>query len=168
MEEESKPTHLGKKWKNDSFHSTFEQADAIRQKLLSNTEQLQLPDPSKKEKIFVLYLPQNEIQELGLMYLNYEILSRGYQTVYLGQSIAIENLKGLATHFDTIVFLSYWTTFPEADTIPEYLEKIQQEILSSGHSEFWVLGKMAHYIPTENLNQKISVFTTLQHALNKL
>lgn len=140
----------------------------IRQKLLSNTEQLQLPDPSKKEKIFVLYLPQNEIQELGLMYLNYEILSRGYQTVYLGQSIAIENLKGLATHFDTIVFLSYWTTSPEADTIPEYLEKIQHEILSSGHSEFWVLGKMAHYIPTENLNQKISVFTTLQHALNKL
>ena len=140
----------------------------IRQKLLSNTEQLQLPDPSKKEKIFVLYLPQNEIQELGLMYLNYEILSRGYQTIYLGQSIAIENLKGLATHFGTIVFLSYWTTFPEADTIPEYLEKIQHEILSSGHSEFWVLGKMAHYIPTENLNQKISIFTTLQHALNKL
>ncbi|HAI44898.1 MAG TPA: hypothetical protein DCM40_45850 [Maribacter sp.] len=34
MEEESTPTHLGKKWKNDSFHSTFEQADAIRQKLL--------------------------------------------------------------------------------------------------------------------------------------
>ena len=34
MEEESTPTHLGKKWKNDSFHATFEQADAIRQKLL--------------------------------------------------------------------------------------------------------------------------------------
>ena len=86
----------------------------------------------------------------------------------LSPGSTIENLKGLATHFDTIVFLSYWTTFPEADTIPEYLEKIQHEILSSGHSEFWVLGKMAHYIPTENLNQKISVFTTLQHALNKL
>jgi DNA-binding transcriptional MerR regulator len=140
----------------------------IRQKLLSNTEQLQLSVPSKKEKIFVLYLPQNEMQELGLMYLNYEILSHGYQTVYLGQSIAIENLKTLAAHSDTIVFVSYWTTFPDVDTIPEYLEKIQQEILSNCDSEFWILGKMAHYIPMENLSQKISVFTTLQHALNKL
>jgi hypothetical protein len=31
---ESKPIQLGKKWKNESFHTTFEQADAIRQKLI--------------------------------------------------------------------------------------------------------------------------------------
>ncbi len=34
MEEESKPIHTGKKWNNDSYHVSFDQADAIRQKLL--------------------------------------------------------------------------------------------------------------------------------------
>ena len=35
MEEESRPAiQLGKKWKNESFHHTFDQADAIRQKLI--------------------------------------------------------------------------------------------------------------------------------------
>jgi hypothetical protein len=31
---ESKPTQLGRKWKNESFHISFELADAIRQKLI--------------------------------------------------------------------------------------------------------------------------------------
>lgn len=33
-EEEIKPVHTGKLWKNDSFHQTFEEADLKRQKLL--------------------------------------------------------------------------------------------------------------------------------------
>ncbi len=140
----------------------------IRQKLINNIEQLQLIEPLKKDKIFVLYLPQNEIHELGLMYLNYEILCHGYQTVYLGQSVPVENLKALATHFHTIIFLTYWTVAPETDAIPEYLKKVQHEILNTNTTEFWVLGKMARHIELENLNPKISVYTALQDAINKL
>ena len=32
--------------------------------------------------IFVLFLPENEIHELGILYLNYLILSRGYRTIF--------------------------------------------------------------------------------------
>jgi hypothetical protein len=45
----------------------------------------------------------NEIHELGLMYLNYEILLSGHKTVYLG-SMPIDNLKDLKKHFESIVF----------------------------------------------------------------
>jgi hypothetical protein len=48
---------------------------------------------TKLDRIFVLSLPMNEIHELGLMYLNYEILLHGYKTIYLGESMPIENLK---------------------------------------------------------------------------
>jgi MerR family transcriptional regulator, light-induced transcriptional regulator len=47
-----------------------------------NTEKLQILKPTKTDKVFVLSLPMNEIHELGLMYLNYEILLNGYKTIY--------------------------------------------------------------------------------------
>lgn len=140
----------------------------IRQKLINNIEQLQLVEPLKKDKVFVLYLPQNEIHELGLLYVNYEILCHGYQTVYLGQSVPIENLKGLPANFQNIVFLTYWTVAPETDAISEYLEKVQHDILKTDNTELWILGKMTRHIELENLNSKISVLTVLQEALNKL
>jgi hypothetical protein len=36
------------------------------------------------------------------MYLNYEILSRGYKTIYLGR-MPIDNLKDMKKHFDSII-----------------------------------------------------------------
>jgi hypothetical protein len=37
----------------------------------------------------------NEIHELGLMYLHYEIVLSGYKSIYLGESMPIESLKEL-------------------------------------------------------------------------
>ena len=47
----------------------------------------------KTNKIFVLFLPENEIHELGLLYLNYELVLRGFKTIYLGQSLPLDNLS---------------------------------------------------------------------------
>jgi len=140
----------------------------IRQKLLSSIEQLQILEPAKKDKVFILYLPQNEIHELGLIYLNYEILFHGYKTIYLGQSIPIENLKDLTNLFDTTVFVSYWTVFPEIEETASYIKTIQEEILTNKKSELWILGKLAKHIPAQNLTSQISVYFSMQEALNKL
>lgn len=140
----------------------------IRQKLLGNIEKLQLQEPTNKDKIFILYLPENEIHELGLIYLNYEILFHGYKTIYLGQSIPLENLKDFLKYFDNIVFVSYWTVYPYVEDADSYLKKIQRELLDNSESKLWVLGKIAKEINTKNLDSKISVYLTIQDAMNKL
>lgn len=140
----------------------------IRQKLLSNIEQLQHIETTKKDKVFILYLPQNEIHELGLIYLNYEILLHGYKTIYLGQSIPIENLNDFANHFDAIVFVTYWTLFPKIEETPDYIKKIQQDVLKNSQSELWILGKLAKHLSVKNLGPNISVHLTIQEVLNKL
>lgn len=140
----------------------------IRQKLLSNIESLQLKEPTNNEKVFVLYLPHNEIHELALIYLNYEILSKGYKTIYLGQSIPMENLKEFSSYFENTVFLSYWSIFPEMDQVDTYLIKFQKEILATSNSELWILGKMSKYINKNILNKTTSVYTQLQEVINKL
>ena len=139
----------------------------IKQKLLINTEKLQMLEPTRTDKVFVLYLPENEIHELGLMYLNYEILLNGYKTIYLGESVPIESLKDMKNYFDNIVYVSYLTVQPTKDNLNNYLDEITSEILGA-NSQFWFLGRMTEYIDTKNFSDKISVFNSIDHLVNEL
>lgn len=137
----------------------------IKQKLLINTERIQTIAPSKNEKVFVLYLPENEIHELGLMYLNYEILLHGYKTIYLGESVPIDSLKNLKNYFEKIVFVGYLTVQPEKENIARYMNQIETKILDK-NSEVWFIGKMTQYIETNN--NQISTFNSIEKFVRNI
>jgi methanogenic corrinoid protein MtbC1 len=139
----------------------------IKQKLLINTEKVQILDPTRSDKVFVLYLPENEIHELGLMYLNYEILLNGYKTIYLGESVPIDSLKDMKKYFDNIVYISYLTVQPTRDAIDDYLKEISTEIIDA-NSEIWFLGRMTEFIDAKSLPETISVFNSISDLVNKL
>jgi methanogenic corrinoid protein MtbC1 len=79
----------------------------IKQKILINTEKVQIQEPIFNDKTFVLYLPENEIYELGLMFLNYEIQNKGYKTIYLGESVPLENLIDVKIFQQHYIYLLY-------------------------------------------------------------
>ncbi|WP_235893240.1 MerR family transcriptional regulator [Flavobacterium franklandianum] len=139
----------------------------IKQKLLLNTEKLQILEPTKTDKVYVLYLPENEIHELGLMYLNYEILLNGYKTIYLGESVPIESLKDMKKYFDTIVYVSYLTVEPTKDAINNYIEEITTNIIDS-NSRVCFLGRMIEFIDTNNISDKISVYNSISDLVEEL
>ncbi len=78
--------------------------------------------------------------ELGLMYLNYEILLHGYKTIYLGESVPMESLKDIKKYFDNIVYVSYLTVQPTKDVINDYLQRIAIEIMEAD-SQVWFLAE---------------------------
>ena len=67
-------------------------------------------EPTKKDKIFALFLPENEIHEIGLLYLNYELQLKGYHTIYLGQTIPIDSLIDFETFFSKSKARSAYST----------------------------------------------------------
>jgi len=139
----------------------------IKQKLLINTEKVQILEPTRNDTVFVLYLPENEIHELGLMYLNYEILLNGYKTIYLGESVPIDSLKDIKTYFDTIIYISYITVQPTKDIINDYLNEISNQIIDA-NSQIWVLGRMTEFIDTKNLPESISIFHSISDLVQQL
>lgn len=139
----------------------------IKQKLLTNTEKLQVLKQTKTDKVFVLSLPMNEIHELGLMYLHYEILLNGYKGIYLGESMPIENLKDLKNHFDSITYVTYLTVQPERSVINEYVEKMAMELLDED-TELWYLGRLTEFINRDLLSDKVSVFNSIAELVDKL
>lgn len=141
----------------------------IKQKILINTEKLQFLQPNKTGKKFVLYLPMNEIHELGLLYMHFELLFHGHHSVYLGQSVPVENLNDLQKVFDEICFLTYLTVEPSKETVEEYLQQVYSEILKDTNDTLWVLGsKLAQFDSDSFKNDQIKIFKSPFDLLNIL
>lgn len=140
----------------------------IKQKLLINTEKIQSQTPTNTSKIFVLYLPLNEIHELGLMYLNYEILLNGYKTIYLGESVPLESLEHVTKYFDNLVFVSYMTVEPNKEEVNLYIKAVNESLLQNQDTEIWLLGQMVSYIDSVHLSSKMKVFNDISQLVNCL
>jgi DNA-binding transcriptional MerR regulator len=154
---------IGLLWQSDTITPAHEHfiSYLIKQKLLINTEKLQVLQPTNDDKVFVLYLPSNEIHELGLMYLNYEVLHHGYRSIYLGESIPLDNLKDLKKYFNKVTFISYLTVEPNKDEINHYIKAINDEVLNDDNTELWLLGRMVDFIESQNISDKTRIFRSI-------
>jgi DNA-binding transcriptional MerR regulator len=155
---------LGYLWQTDTISPAHEHfiTYLIKQKLLINTEKVQTLTPTKQEKVFVLFLPSNEIHELGIMYLNYEILLNGYQTIYLGESIPIESLLDLKNAFEKITFVSYFTVEPNQEIIADYIDEIHDKLINNTDNEMLILGRMTEHISDKNKYNNIHIYNSIE------
>jgi DNA-binding transcriptional MerR regulator len=160
---------LGLLWQTDTISPAHEHfvSYLIKQKLVVNIDNLLAEKPTKTDKVFVLSLPMNEIHELGLMYLNYEILLNGYKVIYLGESMPIDNLKDLKKHFSPVVFVSYLTVQPDRNNIDDYVTQMTEQLIDE-ETELWFLGRMVEFIDKDKLNNKITIFNSIPELVQEL
>lgn len=107
-------------------------SNIIRQKLIVGIESV--TSSVKVNKSVILFLPEGEYHELGLLFIYYMLKSRGVQVIYLGSSIPMKdvayvvNLKKpdllfshlttVGTNFNFDRFLSNMSkTFPDTPTV---------------------------------------------------
>ena len=123
-------------------------------------------EPTKRDKVFALFLPENEIHEIGLLYLNYEITLRGYKSIYLGQTMPIDSLVDLLKYYDNIHFVSYFTVSPTKDELHAYFDKFSKTLNISGNSKLWVLGHQIQYISESQLPMSVKAFNSVEHVIS--
>jgi len=163
-------SEIGLLWQTDTITPAHEHfvTTLIRQKISTNTEIYQSKNKKQSKSTFVLFLPDNEIHELGLMYLNLEIISNGYQSILLGPSVPIDSLVEILGHYDKITFISYLTVKPERENIMTYIKEFEEKILKAPNSELWLLGRMIGFIDTKNLHKSIKIFKNIDELVGKL
>lgn len=160
---------IGLLWQTDSISPAHEHfiTSLIKQKLVSTTENLQHLS-FNKDKIFVPFLPENEIHEIGLLYLNYEIVLRGYKSIYLGQTVPLDTLKDVMQYFDKLNFVSYFTVAPSQDKIEKYIEDFSDMIKEFPESKLWILGYQTKHLDTLELPKFVSTFNSIEQIIEKL
>lgn len=163
-------SEIGVLWQTDTITPAHEHfiSTLIRQKIISKTEQFQSKNNAAIGPTFVLFLPDNEIHELGLLYLNLEIIAKGYHSIMLGPSVPISSLVDLIKFYGEITFISYFTIKPEKAEILKYLVKFEKKLLIPTKNKFWILGKMLQYVDTDNLTPKIKTFSSISSLVDKL
>lgn len=67
----------------------------LRQKLLVAIDSLVMK-PARDSKRFILFLPENELHELGLLFYSYLVRKAGHKIIYLGQSVPYEDVVEVA------------------------------------------------------------------------
>jgi DNA-binding transcriptional MerR regulator len=160
---------IGFLWQADTIGPAHEHfiSYLIKLKLLVNTEKIQSKTPTKEDKLFVLYLPMDEIHELGLMYLNYEILSSGYKSIYLGESVPISSLIPLKKYFNNIVYICYMTVEQTNTNANAHVKELKEQILEED-SNLWLIGRNAQTIDKSILSSKIKLFTNITELVSEL
>jgi len=63
----------------------------IRKKLMTATDKLEPVE--KSESKFLLFLPEGEWHDTGLLFANYILRSKGHSTIYLGQNLQFSSLE---------------------------------------------------------------------------
>ena len=162
---------IGVLWQINTITPAHEHfiTNLIKQKIHINIEKLQVSQSKEEAQKYVLYLPLNEIHDLGLLYLHFELLFHGHNSIYLGQSVPVENLNDLQKVYDNICFVTYLTVEPSKESIENYLEEVNSKVLKNSKDTLWVLGaKMALF--DENLVDlsKMKVFKSPLELLNIL
>lgn len=109
----------------------------ILRKLYTNIDIAEkLTRKTNRSRLYILFLPHNEIHELGLLYTYYELLLREMNVVYLGQSVEINEMKCFANPDSQNVFISNFTVAPESRKTEEYLENAYDSLLKNTNNQF--------------------------------
>ena len=161
---------LGILWQTGAISPSHEHfiTNLVKQKIHLQTEYLQKNKfEQKNHPIFVLFLPENEIHELGILYLNYLILSKGYRTIFLGQSLQTSSLQTLYSYETKYYFVSYITVEPSKDEIMPYLHNFYNRILENQDSKLILFGPQQIAIDKEKLPKKIEMFRSVESFVFK-
>lgn len=156
---------IGYLWQTETLKPIHEHfiSSLLRQKLFTEIELQQKRVDKETSEIFVLFLPQQEIHELGILFVNYLLLKQYKHVIFLGDNVLVDDLKEIVKLFDKVVFVSYFTVQPEPENVDDYLSHFNDYILSDSSNEFWVLGKQAKF---SNMTFKnIRTFSGIQEMM---
>ncbi|AUP81083.1 MerR family transcriptional regulator [Flavivirga eckloniae] len=140
----------------------------IKQKILLNIERLQILEPKPDSKTYVLFLPDNEIHDIGLLFINYQLRSKGYHTIFLGESVPMESLTSLLDFFDDITFVSFFTVSPPEKEIPYYINSFNKLLLNKKNTNLLLLGKKLVDLNIKNLPERVHIFNSIENLVKDL
>ena len=89
----------------------------LRQKILAATDALP-PIAAVPGRGWVLFLPEGELHELALLFMNYAIRRRGQHTLYLGQNQPVECMAAVCELYKPYALLMVLTARPTPAEVP--------------------------------------------------
>ena len=123
---------IGIMWQTGSINPAKEHfiTNLIRQKIIVAIDG-QYVDQVENPLKYLLFLPDGELHEVSLLFCNYIVRSRGFKSIYLGQSLPHEDLKKIYNFHSPQFIMTVLTTYPGMEKIQEYVTKLENDFPNS-------------------------------------
>jgi len=113
----------------------------IKRKLMAAIDGL-MP-PTEKTKKFLLFLPENEWHEIGLLFANYLVRSKGFETIYLGQNVPFDNVQKVVEVMAPAYMLLFYVAARSKDEVEQQLKAYagisgDVMVLAAGHPDLFL------------------------------
>lgn len=149
---------LGILWQTGTINPAQEHfiSNLVRQKIIVAMDG-QLVNSTNFNKKYLLFLPENELHEISLLFSAYIIKSRNNKVIYIGQNVPHLDLVDIYKDHNPDYLLTVLTTFPPSDEVQTYIYKLSDsfpssQILISGHK---VIGQDIVYPKNVRLLNKL-------------
>lgn len=112
-------------------------SNLIRQKIIVAIDSL--PHPPKTARRALLFLPENELHEIGLLYHHYVAKREGFRTFYLGQSVPYGDLKHVYDAHHPKFIITALTSYPASKDMQGFIDRLANDfpaaiILATGYA----------------------------------
>lgn len=100
-------------------------SNIVRQKILSAIDGL--PLVHKQEPVFLLFLPEDEHHEMGLLFVYYLLRKKRFPVIYLGSSVPLKDVQYLFENKAPDYLYLHLTSFPRRHDLAKYLSALSQK-----------------------------------------
>lgn len=116
---------IGVMWQAGSVNPAQEHlvTNLVRQKMMAATDRLASVQPTGAHR-WVLFLPEGEMHELALLFMNYALRVRGHHVLYLGQNLPIKELQAVCETYRPHALCTVMTAVPDRDRVQEFVDSL--------------------------------------------
>ncbi len=97
-------------------------SNLIRQKVLAAADQL--PVAKSSANTVLLFLPEGERHELGLLYMYYKLKKKHFNTIYLGADVPLDDIRELVLHKKPAFIYIHLTGSAPYINMPDFLKAL--------------------------------------------
>ncbi len=159
---------IGLLWQTDTINPVHEHflVGLIKQKLYLNIAQLEDNNDYKDDSLYILFLPEHEIHDLGILYLNYELNFNGRKTIYLGPSMPLKDMKYLLEIHPNPKFVSYLTIAPKE--VSDFITEFQNELCQDNMKELSLFGSRIQTMDPTKQPAHVKVYKSITEFASQL
>lgn len=156
---------IGVMWQTGTINPAQEHfvSNLIRQKLIVAIDS-QVSSGGNHAKSFMLFLPEGELHELGLLFFTYLIKKRGHRIIYLGQSVPIDDLISVYRIRPVDFLLTAFVSSINGNNGKTFIQKLSDEIAKS---MVYISGNQTKFIQ-DNLPENFKVISSPRAFIDEL
>jgi DNA-binding transcriptional MerR regulator len=160
--------YIGMLWQTNSLDISHEHflVEMLKQKIYSEIDKLKPSNES--ETTFVLFLPENEIHDIGLLFFHYLLLQNRINCIMLGATIPLEALDKFITSDKPIYFATHLSTNFRSAEIANFLTELVKSIESTSDKYLWITGNDIYELKNQLSSNQIEFIGNIDDLENNL